>query len=331
MADRLKGRVAVVTGSGQGIGRAIAIGLAREGARVVTNNRRPGSTGLSAFGEELAKRFTPEEVELARSMGGDAATVAREITDIGGEAVPFFGDIGNFETAGKLIKTAISTFGKIDILVNNASSFSRGPVWQLTEDAWDLVLRSKLHGAFNCIRHAAGPMKEQQWGRILNCTAVGWLGNVDQANYATANAGMVGLTRAVARELYQYGITCNAYAPHAMTRAHLSGKVRRRQMAEAGTRISNPEREAAVEESPRPPEGVAPFIVYLATEQAAHISGTVFDVHGNGEYSIFSEPEIRTGMKRETGVWTVDELIEKAPQTLLKDYKTKAGSTPYSG
>ena len=331
MGNNLKGKVAVVTGSGQGIGKGIALGLAKEGARVVTNNRRPGSTGLSAYGEESVEslvdfesKLNEEEKEQLRKLSGDAETTAKEIRDMGGEAVPFFGDVSNFETAGKLIQTAIDNFGRIDILVNNAGSFSRGFIWELSEKSWDLVTLSKLKSAFNCIRHACVPMKEQGWGRIINCTTGAWLGNVEHPSYAAANAGIVGLTRAVARELFKYGVTCNAYAPTAMSRLHVNLIARIRIRAEEGMPIMPENRMQSFRDSHGPAEGLAPFIAYLATDEAANISGTVFQTAGTGQYGIYSEPEIKKTIKKEDGFWTVDELIKTVPKTLLEGYKSKA-------
>ncbi|MBI2979728.1 MAG: SDR family NAD(P)-dependent oxidoreductase [Chloroflexi bacterium] len=323
MSSRLKGKVAVVTGSGQGVGKAIALGLAKEGAKVVTNNRRKGSTGLSIYGEEFAKKLSAEEKEHARQLSGDAETVAREIRDMGGEAVGFFGDVGDFKIAGKLIQTAVDKFGKVDILVNNAGTFSRGFVWELSEEAWDYVIRAKLKGAFNCIHHASPLMKGQKWGRIINCTAGAWLGAVEHPNYSAANAGVVGLTRSVARELYKYGVTCNAYSPLALTRGTISLSARAKIMAEAGIAISAGDRPVGRVSVQAPPEGLAPLIVYLATDEAAKVSGTVFKVVGS-EYAIYSEPEEKQVIQKKTGLWTVDELVKEMPKTLLKGYKSAA-------
>ena len=124
MADKLKGKVAIVTGSGQGIGKAIAIALAAEGAKVVTNNRKPGT------------------------QGGDAATVAAEIKAAGGEAVPFFGSVSDFKEAQKAIETAVSNFGRIDIVVNNAGSDAPKMVWNMTEEDWDLSIDSLFKKLF---------------------------------------------------------------------------------------------------------------------------------------------------------------------------------------
>jgi len=143
-----------------------------------------------------------------------------KIRETGGEAVPFFGDVSNFKVASKLIQTAVDSFGKIDILVNTVGTFGFSPIWKMTEELWDHVTLVKPKSHFNCIRHAAPIMMEQKWRRILNCTSRAFLGDVIRhAEYCAANAGVVGLTRAVAIELYPYGITCNAFSPFARTRA----------------------------------------------------------------------------------------------------------------
>ena len=183
MAGKLTGKVALVTGSGQGIGKAVVMALAAEGARVVTNNRKPGT------------------------QGGDAATVAEEIKAAGGEAVPFFGSVSDFKEAQQAIQTAVKSFGRIDIVVNNAGSDAPKMVWNMSEEEWDMSINSYLKSSFNCIRHATPLMREQKWGRIINTTLTAWLGAVGHCNYSAAKAGIVGLTRAVAREVGRYGIT----------------------------------------------------------------------------------------------------------------------------
>ena len=138
MSDKVKDKVAIVTGSGQGIGKAIAVALAQEGARVVTNNRWAGTSG------------------------GDAETTARQIADMGGEAVPFFGDASNFEVAQELIQMAVDKFGRVDILVNNAGADAPRMVWNMTEGDWDKAINSYLRGSFNCTRFAGSLMREQK-------------------------------------------------------------------------------------------------------------------------------------------------------------------------
>jgi 3-oxoacyl-[acyl-carrier protein] reductase len=298
MGERLKDRVAIVTGSSQGIGRAIAVALAREGAKVVTNNRRPGAEG------------------------GDAETVAKEIKAMGGEAVPFFGSVSEFDVAEKIVKTATDSFGRIDIVVNNAGADAPRMVWNMSEEEWDRSVDSFLKGSFNCIRFASGPMREQKWGRIINTTSTAWLGTVGHCNYGAAKAGLVGLTRAVAREVGRYGVTCNAYAPTAATRFTLSDDIVAgfKKRYEAGLLTKERFEELT---NPPSPETVGPFIVYLCSEEAADINGQVFDVTG-GDIAIYSEPVKKKTITRKQGMWTVEELIEQVPRVLLEGYKNPA-------
>ncbi|MCX6009082.1 MAG: SDR family NAD(P)-dependent oxidoreductase [Chloroflexi bacterium] len=294
MSTRLKARVAIVTGSGQGIGRAIAIALAKEGAKIVTNNRRPDTSG------------------------GDAETTARQITDMGGQAIPFFGSVSDFEVAGKLIQAAVDKFGRLDILVNNAGTDRPHMVWNMTEEEWDICVDSFLKGTFNCTRFACGVMREQKWGRIMNTTSTAWLGTVGHCNYGAAKAGIVGLTRAVAREMGRYGVTCNAYAPTAATRFTVSEEIVAgfKKRYEAGLVTRERYEELT---NPPSPETVTPFIVYLCTDEAADINGQVFDVTG-GNIAIYSEPVKKKDINKEEGLWTVEELIELVPKVLLEGY-----------
>lgn len=302
MGNWLKDRVAIITGSGQGIGKALAVAMAKEGARVVTNNRSPGT------------------------KGGDAETTASEIRAMGGEAVAFFGDISNFSVAEKLIKTAVENFGRVDILVNNAGADAPRMVWNMTEEDWDKCLDSFLKGSFNCIRFASALMREQGWGRIINTTSTAWLGTVGHCNYGAAKAGIVGLTRAVARELGRYGVTCNAYAPTAATRFTLSEEVVAgfRKRYEAGLMTKERFEELT---NPPAPETVAPFIIYLCTDAAADINGQVFDVTG-GSIAIYSEPVKKKVISKQEGLWSIEELIELVPKVLLEGYKNPAPPQP---
>jgi len=294
VSNRLKDRVAIVTGSGQGIGRAIAIALAKEGAKIVTNNRRPDTSG------------------------GDAETTARQITDMGGQAIPFFGSVSDFEVAGKLVQAAVDKFGRLDILVNNAGTDRPHMVWNMTEEEWDICVDSFLKGTFNCTRFACGVMREQKWGRIMNTTSTAWLGTVGHCNYGAAKAGIVGLTRAVAREMGRYGVTCNAYAPTAATRFTVSEEIVAgfKKRYEAGLVTRERYEELT---NPPSPETVTPFIVYLCTGEAADINGQVFDVTG-GNIAIYSEPVKKKDINKEEGLWTVEELVELVPKVLLEGY-----------
>ncbi|MFC1928054.1 SDR family NAD(P)-dependent oxidoreductase [Chloroflexota bacterium] len=295
MDGRLKDKVAVVTGSGQGIGKAVAIALAKEGAKVVTNNRRPGTSG------------------------GDAETAAKEILDMGGQAVPFFGSVSDFEVAQKLVQTTVDKFGRLDILVNNAGSDRPRMVWNMTEEEWDVCVDSFLKGSFNCTRFACALMREQRWGRIINTTSTAWLGVVGHCNYCAAKAGLVGLTRGVALEMGRYGVTCNAYAPTAATRFTLSEDIIAGFKKRLESGLITKERYEELTNPPGP-ETTAPFIVYLCTDEAADINGQVFDVTG-GLISYYPTPVRQKSIIKDEGLWTVEELIELVPTILPEGYK----------
>ncbi len=297
MTDLLKDRVAIVTGSGQGIGRAIAIALAQEGARVVTNNRRPGSEG------------------------GDAETTAKQIADMGGEAAPFYGSVAEFDVAEKIVQTAVDKFGKLDILINNAGTDRPHMVWNMTEEEWDISVDSYLKGTFNTIRFATALMRTQKWGRIINTTSTAWLGTVGHCNYGAAKAGIVGLSRSVARETGRYGVTCNAYAPTASTQFSASPEIQAgfKKRYEAG--LMTKERYEELTNLPDPMT-LTPFIVYLCSDLGADINGQVFDVTG-GNIAIYSEPVKVKAIDKKDGLWTMEELTKQVP-ALLEGYKNPA-------
>ena len=298
MAGRLKDKVAIVTGSGQGIGAAIAIAFAKEGAKVITNNRRAGTEG------------------------GDAETVAKQIADMGGDAVPFYGSVAEFEVANQIVQTAVDRFGRLDILINNAGADRPHMVWNMTEEEWDMCVDSFLKGSFNCTRFACALMREQKWGRIINTTSTAWLGTVGHCNYGASKAGVVGLTRAIAREMTRYNVTCNAYAPTAATRFIISDEIVAgfKKRFEAGLLTKERYEELT---NPPSPETVTPFLIYLCTDEAADINGQVFDVTGNN-IALYSEPVKIKEIDKEEGLWTVEELIELVPKVLLEGYVNPA-------
>ena len=320
MGDTLQGKVAIVTGSGQGIGRAIAIGFAKEGARVVTNNRRPGSTGHALLPDSVLNSMSAEQREWLRDQAeestGDAETTARAIRKMGGEAVPFFGDISSFETADRLVQTAVDSFGTVDILVNVAGTFGFSALWEMTEELWDHVTLTKPKGYFNCIRHAVPFMMNKGWGRILNCTSRAFLGDVlKHAQYCTANAGVVGLTRAVAKELHPYGVTCNAFGPHAMTRASFELEAYDKAVPEAESPWMDRTHAFPLELTPSA-DDLTPFVTYLASDEAATINGMIFLVAGS-MIGLYSEPEISKTLIKYGNRWTIDELRQQVPRGLL--------------
>jgi 3-oxoacyl-[acyl-carrier protein] reductase len=297
MSQGVADKVVVVTGSGQGIGKAIALEFARSGAKVITNSRKPGT------------------------KGGDAESTANEIMDMRGQGMAFYGSVSDFASAGKLVQAAVDRFGRLDILVNNAGSDAPHMIWNMTEEEWDLSLDSYLKGTFNTCRFASAIMREQKWGRIINTTSTAWLGTVGHCNYGAAKAGVVGLTRSLARELGRYNVTCNAYAPTASTRFSASEDIQAGFKKRYESGLMTKERFEELTNLPSP-ETVAPFIMYLCTDAAADINGQVFDVTGNN-IALYSEPVKKKTITKESGVWTVSELVQQVPQ-LLEGYKNPA-------
>ena len=240
----LTDNVAVVTGSTKGIGKAIALEFARHGAKVVVSGRS----------EERANR------------------VCQEIAAAGGEAIAVIGDVSRAEDARKLIDTAVEKFGKVDILVNNAGITRDTLLMRMNESDWDAVINVNLKGAFNCIKAVTRQMMKQRYGRIINITSVvGQMGNAGQANYAASKAGLIGLTKSVARELASRNITCNAIAP-GFIETDMTGELDEKVKESLKNQIPLG-RLGTVED-------VARAVSFLASKDAAYITGQVLNVDG---------------------------------------------------
>lgn len=238
-------KVAVVTGSSRGIGRAIALRLAEGGARVVVNFRRDEAGA--------------EEVVAQISAGG-------------GRAIAVQADVSDVKQAQTLIDSAKATFGRVDILVNNAGTTRDTLLMRMSEEDWDLVIDTNLKGTFNCIKAVSRQMVRQRYGRIVNITSVaGLVGNVGQANYASAKAGLVGLTKTVAKELGSRGITCNAVAP-GFVYTELTASLPPDLVQQAIDRTPL----GRVGEA----EDMAAAATFLASDDAAYITGQVIAVDG---------------------------------------------------
>ncbi len=278
MRKLLEGKVAVVTGAGSGIGRAEAIGLAKQGAKVVVND-----IGTSAYGQGISQE--------------PADNVVREIRAAGNIAIACYDSVTSEKGAENIIQTALDNYGRIDILINNAG-LVKDPknIADINPDDWDIIMKTHLYGTFYCTRRACSYMRKQKYGRIINTSShvgLGWSGFV---SYAAAKEGIVGLTRVVARDMAEFGVTCNAIRPIAAWR---------------GAVEKNPKVEA------NKPEDVAALVVYLASEQADHINGCIFEVW-RGHVGIFTDPPpVQEALEKE-GAWTTEELAEAIPQTLTK-------------
>ena len=238
------GRVALVTGASQGIGRACAVRLAKAGAAVVVAARNQ---------QKLDE-------------------VVQEITASGGTAAAFVLDVAAEEQIKTVFKAAIAQFGKIDILVNNAGITHDQLVMRMKRADWDSVINTNLTSAYLCTQQVISPMLKQRWGRIINIASVfGQTGQAGQANYAASKAGLIGLTMAVARELASRSITCNAVAPGFIETA----------MTEV---LSGEFKESALKMIPLgrtgTPEEIAHAVEFLASEQAGYITGHVLNING---------------------------------------------------
>ena len=304
MGDRLKGKVAVVTGAGRGIGRAHALALAAEGAKVVVNDLGGAVDGTGAD-------------------KSPADEVVAEIKKMGGEAVANYDSVSSMAGGENIIKTAIDTFGKIDILVNNAGVLRDRMIFNTTEEEWDTVISVHLKGHFTTTKFACIAFRQQRSGRIVNTASESGLGSLGQANYSAAKEGIIGLTRTVARDMGKYGITCNAIRPRAATRMTVNPELQAAmaKKAEAGMgSIGTSSGLTADEGGSIPllgPEMVSPMVVYLCLDEAANINGCNFVV-GGGEISLYSDPvPVRSIYKN--GIWTIDELVALVPKSLAVD------------
>ena len=299
MGERLKDKVAVVTGSGGGIGRGIAIALASEGAKVVVNDLGGAADGSGAS-------QTP------------AAKVVEEIKKMGGEAVPNYESVASFEGGKNIIQTAVDNFGKIDILINNAGILRDRMIFNMSEEEFDSVIKVHLYGTFNCSKHAAILMRQQRGGRIISMSSTsGLIGNSGQANYGAAKAGIAGFTRVLARDLGKYGVTANCIAPAAGTRMTLTEEVlaASKIRAERGM-VGGGQRAAAAQTGPADPDDVAPLAVWLASDAAANINGYAFYASG-GTYSLFANPLPIKSIYKDSR-WTLDELDRIMPGSLAQ-------------
>jgi NAD(P)-dependent dehydrogenase (short-subunit alcohol dehydrogenase family) len=276
----LDGRVAVVTGSGRGIGREFALCLAREGASLVVND-----VGVSLDGQG--------------SDDDPAAQVCKEIEALGGKAVPNYDSVSDFAAAERIVNTAVDAFGQLDILVNNAGIVRDRSLLKMEEEDFDAVVAVHMKGTFNCSRHAAPIMKEAGYGRIINITSsAGLRGNFGQTNYGAAKAAMMGMTFIWALELGKYGITVNAVAPAGATRMTAA-------LFERTGEKPPPEQDPALN---------APLVAFVASERASHVNGQILG-RTDYAYTIFQHPKQIAWMWRDGG-WEPGQVADHFDQVL---------------
>jgi len=277
----LDGKVAVITGSGRGIGREHALAFVREGAKVVINDVGGDRTGSGASAMAAEK-------------------VAQEIKALGGQAVANFDSVSTTAGAEAIIKTAVQAFGRLDILVNNAGILRDKTLLKMEDELWDSVIAVHLRGTFACTRAAASVMRDQgTGGRIINTTSVaGLIGNFGQANYGSAKAGIYGFTRVASMELLKYGITVNAISPLAVTRL-------------------TEDLDWATAEGVKDllePKFISPMVIYLASDLAQEINGKIIGVQGRMLNAFMMKTT--AGVNKETGEWTPQEIAENIDKIL---------------
>ncbi|MEX1253369.1 MAG: 3-oxoacyl-[acyl-carrier-protein] reductase [Dehalococcoidia bacterium] len=241
----LSDKVALVTGGSRGIGRAISVALAGQGARVAVNYVSNAEAAKEAVGQ---------------------------IESGGGKAIAVQGDVAHADDARRLIDETIAALDGLHILVNNAGLTQDDLLLRMSEEAWDRVMEVDLRGAFLCTKAAMRPMIRQRWGRIINVASVaGLVGNAGQANYAAAKAGLIGFTKAVAKEVASRNITANAIAPGLVRTEMTAGLTEGQEQAVLGLVPLG---------RPAEPDDIAPAVVFYASEEAAYITGTVLAIDG---------------------------------------------------
>jgi NAD(P)-dependent dehydrogenase (short-subunit alcohol dehydrogenase family) len=270
----LAGRVAVVTGAANGLGRAEALALARAGARLVLND-------------------LPSDAVYA---------VLDEIATAGGQAIVVAGDVAEWSAGERLVASALDTYGQLDILINNAGVLRDRMIFSMSEQEWDTVLRVHLRGHFVTSRFATAYWREQSkqaggpvYGRIVNTSSEAFLlGSTGQPNYAAAKAGIAALTVTIARSCARYGVRANAICPRARTAMTVD--------------LMGPPPAGDVVD-PLAPEHVAPLVVYLASPAAGAINGEVFVVHG-GVAAVMDPPRVRAVFRSGAadGMWTLESV-----------------------
>jgi 3-oxoacyl-[acyl-carrier protein] reductase len=283
MARRLEGKVAVITGGGNGVGRGIALSMSEQGANIVVND----------IGRE-------------KDGSNSADKVVAEITKNGGSAIANLDSVATIEGGRTIVETAIKNYNRIDILVCCAGNMNRIPVVEMTEEDWDSIINVHLKGHFCCAKAAAVEMVKQKSGRIIGVSSRAAGGGGGSSAYSAAKAGILGLISALAFELHEYGITANVLIPSADTQLF------------PGERPKPPPGHRGLPASLNiDPEFVAPIVTYLATNEAGSINGQFFYASG-GDICIYAKPldvpgESTNMFLRKDGKWTLEELDRVIP------------------
>ncbi len=281
MSGLLVGKVALVTGGGRGVGRGIALALAQAGARVVVND-------LGATLDGQASTEQPAHDVVAQIRAG------------GGEAIVDGGSVADWGAAHRMVESAVNTFGRIDIVVNNAGILRDVMFHRMSEPEFDQVIAVHLKGSFNVSRAAAPHFKAQGSGAYVHMTSTsGLIGNLGQANYSAAKLGIAALSKSIALDMQRFGVRSNAIAPFAWTR-----------MIES-IPTQTPEQQKRVDALKQlVPERIAPLVVALCADAAHDVTGQIFGVRNN-EIFLFSQPRPVRNAHRNGG-WTADAILDSA-------------------
>ncbi|MFJ5732412.1 SDR family oxidoreductase [Streptomyces paradoxus] len=280
MGNFLAGKVVAVTGAGRGIGRAVALAAAAEGAKVVVNDYGVSVDGASPAGEV-------------------AQAVVKEIEAAGGEAVAVADDISTMAGGQRVVDVALASYGRLDGVVCVAGILRERMLFNMTEEEWDPVVATHLKGTFTVFRAASAVMRKQRSGTLIGFTSGNHQGSVSQANYSAAKGGIISLVRSAALGLHKYGVTANAVAPVARTRMSAGVPM---ELAEIGE-----------------PEDVAALVVYLLSDAASRegITGQVYTVAG-AKIAVWAQPrEVRAAYA--SGGWTVERIAEFLPGSVGVD------------
>jgi NAD(P)-dependent dehydrogenase (short-subunit alcohol dehydrogenase family) len=285
----LQDKVVVVTGGGGGIGREIALAMAREGARLVVND-----IGASVSGEGLD--------------ASPAQQVVKEIKALGREAVANTDSVSDPLSAARIIQTAMENFGRIDVVVNNAGILRDRFFHKMSVDEWDAVMKVHLHGGFYVSRAAAPYFKEQESGNYIHMTSTsGLVGNFGQANYSAAKLGITALSKSIALDMLKFNVRSNCIAPFAWSR--MIGSIP----------TDTPEEQARVDRIKQmTPAKIAPLAVALASKDSAHVNGQVFAVRNN-EIFLMSQPRPLRSVHRSEG-WTPQTVLDQAMPALKSSF-----------
>lgn len=279
MGNFLTGKVIAVTGAGRGIGRAVALACAAEGAKVVVNDYGVSIDGASEPASEIAE------------------SVVKEIQAAGGEAVAVADDVSTMAGGARIVSTAVETWGRIDGVVCVAGILRERMLFNMGEEEWDPVIATHLKGTFTVFRAASAVMRKQGAGTLIGFTSGNHQGSVSQANYSSAKGGIISLVRSAALGLNRYGVTANCVAPVARTRMSANVPMELKEIGE--------------------PEDVAAMVVFLLSERARDITGQVYTVAGP-KIAVWAQPrELRSAWG--DGPWTPERIADVLPGTIGVD------------